>query len=171
MTRSKASTRKNNSAIKSRSSSVSTAPSLPPPLSPTSSLHSVDEKWLRRRYDWEAKEATYKLMPDGFVPSADEADSYILLSDFSAEIINDIKNDMAKDELEKADIIINGTQWFTGLCNKTKTTIIYDDNSDEPAYTLSGLYWDIATDNGKTYFRKRPEDEEEEDDDEEEDDE
>ena len=167
MTKVKASTTKEviKNSRKSSSSSAAKPSLLTTPVSPEVPLspESISNIWVKRRYDWKEKDAKYCLMEYGFTPPADDEESYILLSDFSNEIVEDIENEntnnMKKKIVDDADVIINGTHWFKAFCEKNKTITLFDDcDSEEHVYSFSGLKWDVTTLDGKTYL-KRNEDE------------
>lgn len=139
---------------KKSSSSVKSA-NKPPPLPSSPDLSSL---WLKRRYDWQEREEKYHLMPHGFVPPTENDESYVLLHDFSYEIVEDIEQEDEKKKLfESADVILNGTEWVVSKCSRSNSMILLNDDGD---VSVSGVHWGIATHDGKTYLKKLEEGEE-----------
>jgi hypothetical protein len=136
-------------------SSSSRPPSSDSIKSPSSSIPSpIDgtERWIRRKYDWTAKKATYQNMPYGFHPPIDDKDSYVTLATFADEMLEEIDVENKMTAYEDADIVLFGTEW---TFNQTKVDIVTVTNSDVTIQVaLSGPNWKHAFLNGKTFLKQ-----------------
>lgn len=130
----------------------------PSPSSPPSSpaADATTTQWLQRKYDWTAKDASYRLMPDGFTPPADDLDSYVTLATFSDELLQEMAAEKEMAEYKKADIVLQETHWsFVIYPGEMVVSNLYDGSVE---VTLKGTNWNYAFHDNKTYIKKMVDD-------------
>jgi hypothetical protein len=128
-------------------------PSSSPPSSPAAD---ATTQWLQRKYDWTAKDASYKLMPDGFTPPADDLDSYVTLASFSDQLLQEMAAENKQAQYNQADIVLQETHWsFVIYPGEMVVSNLYDGSVE---VTLKGTNWSYAFHDNKTYIKKMVDD-------------
>jgi hypothetical protein len=127
-----------------------------PSSPPSSPAADATTQWLQRKYDWTAKDASYKLMPDGFTPPADDLDSYVTLASFSDELLQEMAAENKQAQYNQADLVLQGTKWSFVIYDDEMVVSNPDDGSIE--VTLKGTNWNYAFHDNKTYITKMADD-------------